>query len=79
MNRFMIERGLACKWAHSSALDVNKVAKWGPLGGIWREVQMNVQMVRYLGLVGYLRQLLTFCREELPRARPAPRPEPQPV
>jgi glycosyltransferase involved in cell wall biosynthesis len=79
INRYMLDRGLACYWVHSSALDYNKVVKWGVLGGIWREVQMNAQMVRFVGLAGYLRQLLTFCRDELPVARTRPAPVPQPI
>ncbi len=79
INRYMMERGLPCYWTRSSALDVNKVAKWGVFGGAWREMQMNAQMVRFLGLRGYIRQLFTFCRVELPAYAAAPQPSPQPI
>lgn len=65
INNYAIENNKIVKWAKCTALNPHKTKKIGFFNGLRKDLKMDLQIISYLGLVNYLKQMLFFCRDEL--------------
>ena len=71
INQYMQQRGRRVRWVPWSATNTYKMDKHGPLEGFLKDVQMYADILLYIGLKSYFRQVATFARKPL-RNRPRP-------
>lgn len=65
INKYMLDNHKAVYWAPSSALNTWPTSKLGFAQGMRKIVAMQANILRYIGPLGYVKQLLFFCRKKL--------------
>jgi glycosyltransferase involved in cell wall biosynthesis len=67
INQYFIDKNLqyACFWSKSSALNNYKHNKNGLLRGIFKDVKMYVNIIRYIGIKKFKNQISEFCKQEV--------------
>ncbi len=65
INAYMMENSKKVHYMKTSSFNPHKIQKNGFLKGIIRDIAMDLQIISYLGISKYFRQLLTFGRSEL--------------
>lgn len=65
INKYMIKNHKKIYYIKCSALNPHKIYKLSFLTGWFKDLQMDLSIVSYLGLIDYLKQMLFFCRKEI--------------
>lgn len=65
INKWMIVNNKKVYWMPSSALNTYPTTKIGFIEGLKKSISMNTNILRYLGLKDYFKQVLFFCRKRL--------------
>lgn len=65
INKYMFDNKKSVYWVPSSARNTYKFTKIGIVKGWYEMIMVAVDIILYLGLKDYLRQLVFFCRKEL--------------
>ena len=65
-NQYFINNELQgkCFWSKSSALNNYKYKKQNFLKGIFKDVKMYFNLVNYIGIKNFKKQISTFCKQE---------------
>ena len=61
----MADNHKTVKWIGCSAFNPHKKEKIGWIKGTVIDLQMDISIIRFLGLVDYLKQMFFFARSEL--------------
>ena len=65
INKFMIKNNKKYKWILFPAFNPHKSRKSNFWKGLYADFKMNHQIISYLGMKNYLKQMFLFAREEL--------------
>lgn len=65
INQYMMDHHKNVRWFPISALNLHKTHKLSFLEGWRKDLQMDREIMAYLGLLRRLRQILFFCREKM--------------
>lgn len=65
INRYMITHNRQTAWTETSAFNPHKVVKLGFIKGLVKDLRMEWQIISYLGVTDYLKQMFTFCRQPI--------------
>lgn len=65
INQYMFDNKKHVYWMPSSARNTYKFNKYGYLRGWFEMIAVSIDIISYLGMRDYLRQVLFFCRKEL--------------
>ncbi|WP_266363861.1 glycosyltransferase family 2 protein [Tellurirhabdus rosea] len=65
INEYMQQHRKRVRWVPWSATNTYKMDKRGPLEGFWKDFQMYADILLYVGLKSYFRQVATFARKPL--------------
>ncbi len=63
INQYMMEKHKKVYYIRSSALNPHKTRKMFFLKGWVKDIQMDLGIIFYLGLIDYLKQMFFFCKE----------------
>lgn len=65
INKYMMENNKKVYWIPSSAINHFKREKYdGFIKGEIEDLLMHFQMIKYIGFLNYIKQILFFCRKE---------------
>lgn len=66
-NQYFIKNDLQekCFWSKSSALNNYKYKKYSFLKGIFKDIKMYVNLINYVGIRNFKKQISQFCKEEV--------------
>lgn len=65
INAYMIDNRKKVFYMKTSSFNPHKIQKHGFFKGLIKDITMDLQIIRYLGIRQYLKQLFTFGRNEL--------------
>lgn len=69
INEYMWENGKRVRWVPWSATNTYKMEKRGRVEGFVHDCRMYADILRYIGLRSFFRQITTFARKPLPMRR----------
>jgi glycosyltransferase involved in cell wall biosynthesis len=66
-NQYFIKNDLheKCFWSKSSALNNYKYKKHNFLNGIFKDIRMYVNLINYVGIINFKKQISQFCKDEV--------------
>jgi glycosyltransferase involved in cell wall biosynthesis len=66
-NRYFIKNDLLekCFWSKSSALNNYKYNKYNFFIGIFNDIKMYVNLIKYVGIINFKKQIFEFCKHEV--------------
>lgn len=64
-NKYMMERNKKVYWIPNSAFNPHKTTKYPFLKGIKKDLEMDISIISFLGIIDYLKQILFFGRQKL--------------
>lgn len=65
INKYIMEHQKKVYYIKYSAFNPHKINKLSFLKGYIKDLQMDLSIIFYLGLVNYLKQMFFFCRKEI--------------
>lgn len=65
INQYMFDNKKQVYWIPTSARNTYKFNKYGLVKGWFEMIAVSIDIVSYLGMRDYVRQVLFFCRKEL--------------
>ena len=67
INQYFIDNGLQrnCYWSPSSAVNNYKFKKINFFKGVFKDVKMHVNLIRYIGIVNFTKQVFSFCKQNV--------------
>lgn len=64
-NKYMMKKSKKAAWIKCSALNIHKARKYGLIKGLGGSIKMELEIITYLGIIEFLKQINHFCKEEL--------------
>lgn len=66
-NQYFLKNNLEkkCFWSPSSAVNNYKYKKFKFLKGMFKDLKMYFNIIKYVGLKNYINQVLTFCKQNV--------------
>jgi hypothetical protein len=66
-NQYFIENNLEkkCFWSPSSAVNNYKYKKFKFFKGIFKDLKMYINIIKYVGFRNYVNQVLRFCKKNV--------------
>ena len=65
INKHMVENHRKVFWTKCSAFNPHKAKKFSFIEGMKKDLKMELSIISFLGYLGYLKQMILFCRKEL--------------
>lgn len=63
INKYMMDNKKVVYWMPHSAVNYHRVYKYGLVKGVIKEIEMGISIISYIGVGGFLKQLLFFCKK----------------
>ena len=65
INKYMMNEGKTSKWIKFSALNPHKIKKLPFWEGLIKDLKMDMEIISFLGIRDYMRQMVFSAKEEL--------------